>query len=47
MGRITDYGSFYWCETCDNTYMPSQWDSDARACVYCAAITLLEDEEDG
>ena len=44
MGRITDYGSFHWCETCDN--MSSDWDSDARMCVYCAVIDLIEGEEE-
>lgn len=46
MGRITDYGSFHWCETCDNMYVPSDWDSDARMCVYCAVIDLMEDDND-
>jgi hypothetical protein len=45
MSGLRDYGSFYWCDTCDSMYQDSEWDSDARSCVYCAAVTLLEEEE--
>jgi hypothetical protein len=37
-------GSPYHCETCDNTYIAHEWDSDARMCVYCAVIDLMEEE---
>jgi hypothetical protein len=34
--RITDYGSFYFCETCDAIALADQWDADARMCRECA-----------
>ena len=25
MGRITDYGWFNWCDTCDHGYLHGEW----------------------
>lgn len=47
MGRITDYGSFHWCDTCDHMYLPSMWDTDAQMCIDCAAVGADQEEEDG
>lgn len=33
------------CETCDNLFLWSDYDSDARMCVYCAVVDLLDEEE--
>jgi hypothetical protein len=43
MGRITDYESFHFCETCDAIYLDSMWDHDADMCVSCAQVTEDED----
>jgi hypothetical protein len=37
--RITDYGSFFWCDVCDHAYMADDWNEDARQCVSCAKVT--------
>ena len=44
MDKIHEYAeeARQWCETCDNMYLPSDWDSDARMCVYCAVTDLCE-----
>lgn len=47
MGRITDYGSFFWCDICDHAYLPGDWDYDARSCKACAEVTADKEEEDG
>jgi uncharacterized protein (DUF983 family) len=44
MGRLTDYGSFFWCDNCDHGYLPNEYDGDARMCKACASVM---EEEDG
>lgn len=44
--RITDYGAWHYCETCDNIILVGDWDSDARMCKACAAV-IDEGGEDG
>ena len=39
MGRITDYGWFNWCDTCDHGYLPGEYDTDADMCVGCSQET--------
>ena len=36
MGRITDYGWFNWCETCDHGYLVEDYDTGFNMCVSCA-----------
>jgi len=36
--RITDYGAFNWCDTCDNGYLLNEYDLDAQMCKACAEI---------
>ncbi len=36
-------GKVFRCETCDNLYLWNQYDSDARMCVYCAVIDLIDE----
>lgn len=48
MGRITDYGSFMFCEICDHLYLPFEYDDDARMCKECARVNdEARGEEDG
>jgi hypothetical protein len=44
--RITDYGWFNWCETCDHGYLPDEYNSEVRMCIHCAAVTETGGEDE-
>lgn len=34
------------CDTCDNLFLWNEYDSDARMCVLCALVDLIDEGED-
>ena len=43
--RITDYGSFMYCDECANIALEHEWDEDLGMCAACARVGAEEEQD--